>query len=207
MTHNSHLVRAASAGLNGHERDEKCGSGRWVLHATLVSRDGSLESMRKPHALASIVCRAGVVAGHEEYMKIPRLGVKTSPLSGWSYSHFPGARDLLRHPRDAVRDGHDPQRALANGCHHGGGTLPPRTPSRSSRSRASTAGQQDSHGGCNRRGVHLDPARVDDRSRDDRRHDPDGHRRCRRGGERRAPASKLPTTLIDVSHPQHSAGS
>ena len=100
------------------------------------------------------------------------------------------AGDVLRHHHHVVHDGHDLERAVADGRHHGGGRgLGELHPARHLRPRAA-ARRQDGGRGRDRCRADPHPARADDGRGDDRRHDPDGDRRGGRGAERRPGARR-----------------
>ena len=81
---------------------------------------------------------------------------------------------------------HHVERAVADGRHHGDRRgVGEFDPAGHLRSRAATR-RHERVRGRDRRRPHPHPAGVDDRRRDDRRHDSDGDRRCWRGAECRA---------------------
>ena len=100
------------------------------------------------------------------------------------------AGDAVRHRHHAVRHQHDIERPLPHGRHHGhrrglgefdpaGDVCPRAAACRHAGVRCRDLGRP-----------HPDPAGADDRGGDDRRDDPDGHRRPGRGAERRLGARR-----------------
>ena len=93
--------------------------------------------------------------------------------------------------------------SLDGGDHGGRRRLGEFHSARHVRARAAACRQDRLRGG-NRRRAHAYPARVDDRRRDDRRDDPDGDWRCRRGAECRIGPSRH--RWAAVRDPDHPAG-
>ena len=107
---------------------------------------------------------------------------------------------------DAVHHRHDAERSLADGRDHGGrcriGEL---NPARDVCARAAAC-RQDRLRGRDRCRPHPDPAGADDGRRDDRRHDPDGDRRRRRGAERGPGARRDRRPVVcNADHPARRA--
>ena len=121
-------------------------------------------------------------------VRLPADGRELSELRRPVRGHSGLAGDAVRHPHDAVHNGHDAQRALADGSDHGGrGRLGQLHPAGDLRA-GTAAGGQVGLRRRDRRRPYADQAGADDRGGDDRRHDPDGDRRSRRRAECRAGA-------------------
>ena len=106
------------------------------------------------------------------------------PESGRSLRRDPGASgDAVRDCDYAVHHRYEPERALADGSHHGSRRrLGEFHSARHLRARAA-ARRQYGVPGRDRCGPYPDTAGADDGGGDDRRHDPHGDRRRRRGAE------------------------
>ena len=117
-------------------------------------------------------------------VRVPAHGGELSELRRSAGGTARAAGDILWHSRHAVHHRHDAQRSLADGRDHGGRRcLGEFDPARDLCPRAAACRQVVVRSGRGCR-PYQDSSGADDGRSHDRRHDPDGDRRRRRGAER-----------------------